>query len=114
MWLRRLAVVYDRAALRKDYRKPSRKSVSKCRNHQCLQGFRELTDISLSALGMAQIDARKQRAEFARGDLMPYLSGDNTGAAKRHRVGTFFQALCPDREAVAIPVQDLDPVAPPV
>ena len=33
---------------------------------------------------------------------------------ERHRVRAFFQPLGPDREAVAIPVQDLDPVAPPV
>src|SRR5580704_4388691 len=114
MWLRRWAVVSDRSALRKGYRKQSRKSVLECINHQCLQGFGGLADISLSALCMAQIDTGKQCPEFGRSDLMTLLGSDNTGAAERHRVRTFLQTLCPDREAVAIPVEDLDPVAPPV
>src|SRR5665213_4397276 len=114
MWLRRWAVVFDRSALRKGYTKQRRKSVSKCKNHQCLQGFGGLADISLSALCVAQIDTRKQCRKFGRGDLMALLAAGNAGVAERHGVRAFFQPFRPDREAVAIPVEDLDTVAPPV
>ena len=60
---------------------------------------------------MAQIDAGKQCPEFGRGDLMTLLAVGSTGVAERHRVRAFFQPFCPDRKAIAIPVEDLDPVA---
>ena len=65
-----------------------------------------LSAVSFSPLGLAQINAAEQRSQLLRGDLTARFSS----LGKGHRVRAFLQTLGPYREAVTIPIQDLDPV----
>src|SRR5581483_12011830 len=66
--------------------------------------------IPLAPLRHAQIDAAQQRSQLLCRDLPLSFSG---AVFKRNRVRPFLQPLAPDREAVAVPVQNLDAVPAP-
>jgi hypothetical protein len=55
---------------------------------------------------MSQVDAFEDGGHLARRDFDATIPG--LGKAKR----AFFQPLVPEREAIAVPIEDLDPVTP--
>jgi hypothetical protein len=63
--------------------------------------------VAFAPLGLTQIDSAQQRSQLLRRDLAPQLAAVCPG----YRVGAFFQAFRPQREAVAIPIQNLEAVA---
>src|SRR5260370_35055537 len=68
------------------------------------------TLISLTPPGLAQVDSAQQRAQFLCRDLPPVFAGV---FRQGHRVGAFLQTFAPHCKSVAIPIQDLETIAPP-
>ena len=56
--------------------------------------------------GRVQVDAGQQGGEFGGGHL------DAIGPGGREAEGPAFEPLGPDGQAVAVPIQDLDAIAP--
>ena len=64
--------------------------------------------IPLAAPGLAQVDSAQRGAQLLGCNLPPEFAG---AVRQGHRVGTLLQALTPYGESVAVPVEDLQPIA---
>src|ERR1700676_3171215 len=65
--------------------------------------------VAFAPRGRAQIDAAQQGSEFLDRDLQPM----RVGLSGRNNVAALLQTFRPDPEPVTVPIQNLDPVAPP-
>src|SRR5436190_16787084 len=66
--------------------------------------------VALPPRGFTQINPAQQSPQFLRRDLpSPFW----LALTERHRVRAFLQSLAPHRESVTVPIQNLDPIAPP-
>src|SRR3954452_686956 len=71
--------------------------------------FLNRPSIPLAPWSLLEVDSAQQGSQFLCRDLSPALFN---GIVEWHLVRAFFQSLTPNRETIAVPIQNFDPILP--